>query len=147
MKRRVFIQLAAISAAVIALPARVFAAWDKDAFELKDQDKSIEHLYGSGTTESSVIGLNVPEIAENGAAVNVSVDATQITGVESIAIYVHENPRPLVAYFDLASNVVPDVSTRVKMGKSSDVTAVVKADGKVYSTTKAVKVTIGGCGG
>ena len=42
---------------------------------------------------------------------------------------------------------LPDVSTRIKMGKTSDVIAVVKAGGKLHSARKSVKVTIGGCGG
>jgi sulfur-oxidizing protein SoxY len=33
------------------------------------------------------------------------------------------------------------------MGKTADVIAVVKANGKLYSAKKQVKVTIGGCGG
>jgi sulfur-oxidizing protein SoxY len=33
------------------------------------------------------------------------------------------------------------------MAKTADIIAVVKADGKLYSSTKEVKVTIGGCGG
>lgn len=39
------------------------------------------------------------------------------------------------------------ISTRIKMGQSSNVIAVVKADGKLHSARKEVKVTIGGCGG
>ncbi|MCB1874458.1 MAG: thiosulfate oxidation carrier protein SoxY, partial [Chromatiales bacterium] len=38
-------------------------------------------------------------------------------------------------------------STRIKMGKTGDVVAVVKSGGKLYSARKSVKVTIGGCGG
>ena len=41
----------------------------------------------------------------------------------------------------------PYVSTRIKMAKTGDIIAVVKADGKLHSATKEVKVTIGGCGG
>ena len=67
--------------------------------------------------------------------------------VESIAIIVPENPAPMVAAFDLQPGVVPEVSVRIKMGKTSDVIALVKADGSVYRGSKEVKVTIGGCGG
>ena len=62
-------------------------------------------------------------------------------------VIVAENPSPLVASFDLMADSVPEVSTRIKMGKTSDVVAVVKANGQLYSATKNVKVTIGGCGG
>ncbi len=39
------------------------------------------------------------------------------------------------------------MSTRVKMGESTLVHAVVKADGKLYTASKETKVTLGGCGG
>ncbi|HQZ04148.1 MAG TPA: thiosulfate oxidation carrier protein SoxY [Thauera sp.] len=39
------------------------------------------------------------------------------------------------------------MQTRVKMGQTSDVYAVVKADGKFYMSKKEIKVTLGGCGG
>jgi sulfur-oxidizing protein SoxY len=78
--------------------------------------------------------------------VPVSVTADMGT-VESISILAEKNASPLTASFKLASNAEPFVSTRIKMGKTSNVIAVVKADGKLYSTQKEVKVTIGGCGG
>ena len=107
----------------------------------------MQELFGSAdVSESSAIELNAPDIAENGAVVPVSVSST-LDGVESISIIVEENPAPLAASFDLTPNAVADVSTRLKMGKTSNVVAVVKADGKLYSATKEVKVTIGGCGG
>jgi sulfur-oxidizing protein SoxY len=70
-----------------------------------------------------------------------------MTDVESIALLAEGNASPLVATFALVAGAVPDVSTRIKMGKTSDVIAVVKAGGKLYSARKSVKVTIGGCGG
>jgi sulfur-oxidizing protein SoxY len=39
------------------------------------------------------------------------------------------------------------VKTRVRMGETSNVVAVVKSGGKLYSANQEVKVTIGGCGG
>ena len=47
----------------------------------------------------------------------------------------------------LGAAAIPDISTRIKMGKTSSVIAIVKSGGKLYSTGKEVKVTIGGCGG
>ena len=70
-----------------------------------------------------------------------------MSNVESIAVIAEKNGTPLASNFRLSANTVPNVSTRIKMGKTSDVIAVVKAGGKLYSTKKEVKVTIGGCGG
>ena len=53
----------------------------------------------------------------------------------------------MTSTYMLTSACEPFVTTRIKMAKTSDVVAVVKADGKLYSAAKEVKVTIGGCGG
>ena len=67
--------------------------------------------------------------------------------VESISVFVKDNPQPLTASFTLPKGTIADVSTRIKLAQTSTVTAVVKADGKLYSKSQEVKVTIGGCGG
>ncbi len=136
----------AISAGLLT-PKAVLAAWPKAAFEAKDTDVALQASLGSSsTTESSDIKLKAPDIAENGAVVPITV-TSNIANTEAISIVVSENGTPLAATFNLGANTKGFVSTRIKMGKTSDVIAVVKADGKLYSTSKNVKVTIGGCGG
>jgi len=136
----------AISAGLLT-PKAVLAAWPKAAFEAKDSKAALAASLGSSdTTESSDIKLKAPDIAENGAVVPVTV-TTGIKNVEAISIVVAGNGTPLAATFNLGATTDGYVSTRIKMGKTSDVTAVVKAGGKLYSTSKNVKVTIGGCGG
>jgi sulfur-oxidizing protein SoxY len=144
--RRLFLQAAALGTALLALP-KTLLAWPKSAFESDSPDKAMTEVCGSSTTTASdAVTLTPPDIAQNGAVVPITV-ATSLEGVEAIGIIVTENPSPLVAAFDLTSDSVPEVSTRIKMGKTSDVMAVVKANGKLYSASKNVKVTIGGCGG
>jgi len=136
----------AISAGLLT-PKAALAAWPKAAFEAKDANAAIEASLGSATTtESSDIKLKAPDIAENGAVVPVTV-TSDIPNTEAISIVVKENGTPLAATFNLGATTKGFVSTRIKMGKTSDVIAVVKAGGKLYSTSKNVKVTIGGCGG
>jgi sulfur-oxidizing protein SoxY len=130
----------------MALP-RALMAWPDKAFGAKSSDDVMQALFGTTeSTESSAVVLNAPDIAENGRVVPVSVTST-LDGVESISVIVTENPAPLAASFDMGPGAVADVSTRLKMGKTSNVVAVVKADGKLYTAAKEVKVTIGGCGG
>ena len=64
-----------------------------------------------------------------------------------IAFLVEKNPNMLAAMFDVGPEMVADVTTRIKMGQTSNVIALVKADGKFYTATKEIKVTLGGCGG
>jgi sulfur-oxidizing protein SoxY len=144
--RRLILKAAVMGAALAAVP-KVLLAWPKEAFTSDSSDKAMQELFGStATTASDAITLTAPDIAENGAVVPVTV-ATSLDGAESIGIIVTENPSPLAASFDLTPDAVAEVSTRIKMGKTSDVVAVVKANGQLYSTSKNVKVTIGGCGG
>jgi sulfur-oxidizing protein SoxY len=67
--------------------------------------------------------------------------------VESIAILIEKNPSPLTAVFAIPAGTEPTVTTRVKMGQSSLVYALVRSDGKVFVASKEIKVTLGGCGG
>lgn len=154
IKRRIFLKgslaTGAIGVAVssgLLNPRASFAAWAKDAFNATDVNSALSALYGTSSPEGSdQIKIKAPDIAENGAVVPVSVTA-DIDGAESISIIAEKNANPLAATFDLGPGTQPFVSTRIKMGKTASVIAVVKAGGKVYSTGKEVKVTIGGCGG
>lgn len=153
-KRRVFLKgsLAAGTIGVAAgagllAPQAVIAAWNEAAFKAKSIDDALTAaLGGASNTASDAIKIKAPDIAENGAVVPVSV-STDMAGAQSIALLAEGNASPLVATFELGAGAMADVSTRIKMGKTSDVIAVVKADGKLYSARKSVKVTIGGCGG
>lgn len=139
----------AAGAGLLPMPAIAAAEapeWPKDAFRQENVDEAVKALYGQTPTESDKIRLRVPTIAENGAVVPVSVEAS-LPGVTGIAVIVAENPNALAATFNLPQGALPFVSTRVKMAETSDVMALVVSEGKVYSTTQNVKVTIGGCGG
>ena len=124
-----------------------WAAWPQDAFDGEDIEAVTNALYGtSEAADSDMIKLKAPDIAENGAVVPISV-STDMPNVESISILVDGNPNPLASTFEMTETSVADVSTRIKMSKTSNVIALVKADGKVYKAAQEVKVTIGGCGG
>ena len=152
--RRTFLKSSAAASAVgvavsagLLTPSAVFAAWPKAAFEATKLDTALNSAFGTTSlTESSDIKLKAPDIAENGAVVPVTV-TSNIAGTETISIVVPNNNNPLTATFTLSDASEGFVSTRIKMGKTSDVVVVVKANGKFYSAKKEVKVTIGGCGG
>ena len=123
------------------------APWNKAAFEAKSLDDTVKALGGANAAQSKDISfVQTPDIAENGAVVPVGV-ASAIPNTTAIAILVEKNPNMLAALFEIPAGTDATVSTRVKMGQSSNVHALVKADGKFYIATKEVKVTIGGCGG
>jgi sulfur-oxidizing protein SoxY len=144
-RRALFRRLLTV-AAVMAVPRWLFAARPDAAFSSESVEGAINGLFDEAAIESDLVTLKIPDIAENGAVVPVSV-STELADVESISIIVDNNPTPLAALFEMSPQSVPDVSVRIKMGKSSTVRTIVKAGGKLYTTGKEVKVTIGGCGG
>ena len=122
-------------------------AWNKGAFEAKTMDETMKAFGGAAPAQSKDIAfVSTPDIAENGAVVPIGVSSS-IPKTESIAILVEKNPSPLVATFDFPAGTDTAVTTRMKMGQSSNVYALVKADGKLYVASKEIKVTLGGCGG
>lgn len=139
--------LSALIAAGALKPAAVFAAeWNKGAFEARDSAGVLKSIGAESATENNKLVLKVPDIAENGAVVPVEV-VSGIPNTTSIAILVEKNPLPLSAYFDFSNGALPEVAVRLKLGQTSLIKAVAKADGKFFIAQKEVKVTVGGCGG
>lgn len=139
--------LAVAAGANLLTPSRVLAAWPKDAFTAKKLPEAQGALLGSGNhTNSDSIKVKAPDIAENGAVVSVTVSTT-LPAVESISIFVPVNAFPLSASYDMSSAADGFITGRFKMAKTSDVVAIVKSNGKLFTAKKPVKVTLGGCGG
>ncbi len=154
IRRRTFLKQAA-AASTVALaagagalvPRAVLAMWPETAFRSASVGEMLSGLMGSdATTDSAEIAIKAPDIAENGAVVPVTVSSS-LSNVESIAIVAVNNPFPLTSNYLFSEGTEGFVSTRIKMAQTSEVLAVVKANGTLYSARKEVKVTIGGCGG
>lgn len=139
--------LAAAVAAGLLRPLQALAAeWNKAAFESKTLADALKGIGASAAAESKDILIKAPEIAENGAVVPIEI-TSKIPDTKSIVILAEKNNNPLTAEFEFSNGAEPFVSTRIKMAQTSNVKVIVKAGGKVYSASKEVKVTIGGCGG
>ena len=136
-----------LAAAGFIMPgAAVAADWNKAAFEGKTVSEAFKAL-GAGTPPNSAdIIMRAPDIAENGAVVPIGIES-KISGTESIALLIEKNPSPLAAAFDIPAGTETTVATRVKMSETSNVYALVKANGKYFVAKKEIKVTLGGCGG
>ena len=152
--RRTFLRNTLATAVLVAVggtglfsPHRALAAeWPKDAFTAKKLDEAISALFGStALSPSASIKLKAPAQAENSAQVQIQVTA-ELPNVEAIAIFVEKNPSPLVAHASF-SGAEGYFSARMKMAQTSDVVAVVKSGGKLYTARQNIKVTVGGCGG
>jgi sulfur-oxidizing protein SoxY len=151
--RRVILTGAALVAAIglghLNIPPAFAAANDKypeDAFKQKSDADAIKALYGGTAEPSTMIKLDAPEIAENGAVVPVSITTT-LPDVTSISFFASENPNALAASYVIPPGTFPAVANRLKLAKTCRVIAIVESSGKLFSATKDVKVTVGGCGG
>jgi len=100
---------------------------------------------GAIQADPAQLVLKIPEVAEDGALVPVSVECL-LPGAQDIFIVVDVNPDPLAAHFNVPAGTEPFVATRIKMAGDGIVYAVVRTEGRIYSTSKAMKVTVGGCG-
>jgi sulfur-oxidizing protein SoxY len=139
--------LTLVAAAGWLRPGEALADWNKAAFETNTLDATMKALGGAAPAQSKDITFfQTPDIAENGAVVPIGITSA-IPNTQSIAILVEKNPNMLAAVFDIPSGTDPSLSTRIKMGQTSNVVALVKADGKYYMASKEIKVTLGGCGG
>jgi sulfur-oxidizing protein SoxY len=129
------------------LPTAAQAAWNEAAFQAKTMADVVKALGGGAPAESKDVTITGPDIAENGAVVPVGASSSA-AGVKRLLLLVEKNPSALAAAFDITDGVEANVSTRVKMGQSSNVYAVaMMVDGKVAYAVKEIKVTLGGCGG
>lgn len=133
-------------AAGLFKPGSAWADWNKAAFDTKSLNDAVKALGGATAVESKDITIASPDIAENGAVVPFTI-SSKLPKTETMAVLVEKNPNILAANFTIPDGTEPWVNTRVKMGQTSNVIALVKADGKYYYASKEVKVTLGGCGG
>ncbi|MDD2876088.1 MAG: thiosulfate oxidation carrier protein SoxY [Acidiphilium sp.] len=154
-KRRDFLVAAAAgTAAALVLPRFASAAaaapnastYPAKAFIQKTEAATLQAMFGTSTvTASPDVKMDAPDIAENGAVVPISFDANakNVTGAAILAI---DNPFVMACAYKIPAGTNPAISSRVKLAKTTQVISVVEVGGKLMSTSKQVKVTLGGCG-
>ena len=129
----------------IVTQSQALAAVERASFQVKTLDAGLKAIGGTPAASDQVTVVS-PDIAENGAVVPVGA-TSNLPNTTDIYLIVEKNPTPLSCAFMIPAGTAADVQTRLKMGQSTNVVAVVKADGKLFSATKETKVTLGGCGG
>lgn len=152
--RRKFLRASASGAAITAMmasgllvPKISLGKSFPNAFGHRSMDEVLNELFETTSTiPSDAVTVVAPDIAENGTVVPVTV-RTKLPNIQSITIIAEKNPYPLAASFEMGNNTAGHIATRIKLGKTQDVWAVVNADGKLFTAKKEVKVTVGGCGG
>src|SRR5512145_3265149 len=135
--------MSVLAAAGIITPGMALADWNKTAFDAKSMADTLKALGAGAPADSKDVQVTGPDIAENGAVVPVGVSST-LPNITMVAILVEKNPNALAASFTLPEGTQANVQTRVKMGQTSNVYALVKSGNKFYVATKEIKVTLGG---
>lgn len=129
-------------------PGRVLAMeWNRAAFSARTIGDALKAYGASTATESRDVLIVAPEIAENGAKVEVEI-TSHVPATRSIAVFADRNPMPLCAAIDIAGGALPYCRLQLKLAETTRVRAVIKvADGKSLVAFREIKVTLGGCGG
>jgi len=116
-------------------------------------NEQVSKFTGGKTAKEGKLTLDMPEIAENGNTVpltiNVESPMTEGDYVKQVLIIAESNPNPSVGTFHFTpSSGKAEASTRIRLAKTQNVIAVAEmSDGSFYTAKREVKVTIGGCGG
>lgn len=108
--------------------------------------EALADFTGGAEPGAGGVTITAPEIAENGQAVPIAVEAP---GASEILVLNTRNPEPGVArvrFLEAAGAAM--IATRVRLGETQDIIAVARfPDGRLAKAQVEVKVTIGGCGG
>ncbi|WP_310735029.1 thiosulfate oxidation carrier complex protein SoxZ [Azohydromonas aeria] len=127
-----------------SLSSRVHAA-GRSGFDARTAAEAVRAFGGSPPVESREVTIQGPEIAEDGAAVSLSLAST-LADVRQLLLLVERNPTLLVSRFEVSDGVEPAFALKVKMSETSGVAAVaITQDGRSFIARREVKVTLGGC--
>ncbi len=124
-----------------------------DAEVSNDAAKWIEKFTGGKQPTKGKISLDLPEIAENGNTVPLSLTVespmTAESYVKDVMILADGNPNAGVATLSFTPlSGRAEASIRIRLASTQNVVAIAKmSDGSLFTEQKTVKVTIGGCGG
>jgi sulfur-oxidizing protein SoxY len=102
-------------------------------------------LGGQQWKPSSSVTIELPQIAENGAIVPITIES-RLPGTRRILLFAEHNPGPLLAEFEFASGADPWVSLRVKLNESGPVLAIAESNSEFFGARVEVTVMRGGCG-
>ncbi|MBL8404690.1 MAG: thiosulfate oxidation carrier protein SoxY [Dechloromonas sp.] len=132
----------------LLMPTRVLAAdWNRPAFTARNVGDALKAYGSANAAESREILINAPEIAENGAKVEIEV-TSNIANTRSLAVFADKNPMPLCSSIEFSGSALPYLREQIKLSETTRIRVVAKtAEGKFHIAVREIKVTLGGCGG
>lgn len=136
---------ALFAAAGVGATASARAAGEAGAFDARSLAAALDSPGTPMHLDDPRVTLTLPELADNGAVVPVSV-GSRIAGAQEIFIVVEHNPQPVAVRFSIPEGTEAFVSTRIKLAGSGVVHAAVLADGRLHCASRSAQVLVGGCG-
>jgi len=132
----------------LLIPGRLLAAeWNRNAFTARNANEAVKAYGAAAAVETRDVLITAPEIAENGAKVEVEI-TSNLPNTRSLAIFADKNPMPLCAALDFSGAALPFARIQLKLAETTRIRAVAKTtDGKHHVAFREIKVTLGGCGG
>ena len=141
------------AALALGLGTAAALAADRARATPSEADEAIGKFTGGKAAEPGLITIDLPEIAENGTAVplTVTVESPMMASdrITDVLVVADGNPNPRVATFRFTPmSGRAEVATRIRLNATENVIVVARTgEGRCFTARKEVKVTIGGCGG
>jgi len=141
--------LALVATSGLLLPQKLLAHWPMDAFNAETVEDALLALLGEAEiADDSALNFKVgspPSYAINGASVPIQIESS-LKNIERVAVLVEKNPFPLAMSLEPSPAVKLPFKSMIKIREDSKVIAIIRAEGKLYKTSRFVEVDIGGCG-
>ncbi len=120
--------------------------WNRAAFTARALADAVKQAGAATAGESRDLVITAPEIAENGAKVEVEI-ASNLANTRSLALFAEKNPMPLNAILEFSAAALPYARLQLKLAETTRLRVVARtADGKTHVAWREIKVTLGGCG-
>ena len=153
MRRRLFLKASLLTAeygllvgAGLLVPRNVIGEWRSDVYHATVLEDALQLITrGEPVFQSDKIHLKAPAIIEDGRSVQIGI-RSELPDTDSISLFSEKNPNPALGTFRLEPGLEPSIETRIKIGGTGHVIALVHAAGGFYSARQYAKVTAGGCG-
>jgi len=137
--------IAALAAIGLVPPAHA-QALGPSAFQARTLAEALKAVGVAAPAASASVTIQAEEVAENGAQVEVGIRSA-LPKTDLMALMIERNPSPLVAVYRFIDGMETELTMNVKMGETSDVVLVARAEGRWYVARRQIKVTLGGCAG
>ncbi len=141
MQRRTLLKASLpVAIGALALPRGVLGAYPEQAFLANEIADALRETVGTADIgDSDRVAIIAPDIASDARLIPVRIESA-LENIESISLLVAGNEQPLTAHYRLYL-AQSFVSTRIRMEKSGELLAVVRAAGALHTARRQIRVS------